>query len=82
MGDYIVIPRGVIWKIEIAKPMKILVIESHEPVETPERYRNKFGQLLEHSPFSERDIITPTIEKPIKNKSVTIIVKYHSTIQS
>ncbi|MBE76245.1 MAG: homogentisate 1,2-dioxygenase [Candidatus Marinimicrobia bacterium] len=82
MGDYIVIPRGVIWKIEIAKPMKILVIESHEPVETPERYRNKFGQLLEHSPFSERDIITPTIEKPIKNKSVTINVKYHNTIQS
>jgi homogentisate 1,2-dioxygenase len=62
--------------------MKVLVIESHEPVETPDRYRNKFGQLLEHSPFSERDIITPTIEKPIKNKSVTINVKYHNTIQS
>ena len=51
-GDYVVIPRGVIWKMKINSPLKVLVIESKEPIETPERYRNKFGQLLEHSPFT------------------------------
>ena len=81
-GDYIVIPRGIIWKISITKPMKVLLIESHGPVETPDRYRNKFGQLLEHSPFSERDIITPILNKPINDNSIKINVKYNNTIQS
>ena len=66
-GDYLVIPRGVIWEIHVEVNMKVLAIESSTPVETPERYRNKFGQLLEHSPFSERDITTPTFVGPVKD---------------
>jgi homogentisate 1,2-dioxygenase len=58
-GDYIVIPRGVIWQMDVDDECRILVIESNRPIETPNRYRNKFGQLLEHSPFCERDIRTP-----------------------
>ena len=58
-GDYLVIPRGIIWKIKPETALNVLIIESNSPIETPERYRNKFGQLLEHSPFSERDIVTP-----------------------
>ena len=50
-GDYVVIPRGVIWQMNPKNTIRILVIESAEPVETPSRYRNRFGQLLEHSPF-------------------------------
>lgn len=64
-GDYIVIPRGVIWKMNMDDKCKILVIESNRPIETPDRYRNKFGQLLEHSPFCERDIRTPELPDPI-----------------
>ena len=81
-GDYIIIPRGVIWKIQINSPLKILVIESTEPIETPERYRNKFGQLLEHSPFTERDIITPKYDEPCLEKSTLIDVKYGQHIQT
>ena len=81
-GDYVVIPRGVIWKLEITSPMKILTIESNSPIETPERYRNKFGQLLEHSPFSERDINTPIFDENSKNGSAVINVKYREVIQS
>ena len=62
--------------------MKILTIESGAPIETPAKYRNKFGQLLEHSPFSERDIKTPNFEKPIDKTSIKINVKYGSKIQS
>ena len=81
-GDYVVIPRGIIWKLEITEPMKVLIIESVSPIETPERYRNKFGQLLEHSPFSERDIVTPKFNDPKENSSAIVNVKYDSIIQS
>ena len=62
--------------------MKVVIIESAAPVETPERYRNKFGQLLEHSPFSERDIVTPKFNGPKENSSAIVNVKYDSIIQS
>ena len=81
-GDYVVIPRGVIWKMKINSPLKVLVIESKEPIETPERYRNKFGQLLEHSPFTERDIITPQHDEPSLEKNTLIDVKYGECFQS
>ena len=81
-GDYVVIPRGVIWRIKVLSPLKILIIESNDPIETPERYRNKFGQLLEHAPFSERDIITPEYQNPISEKSAVVNVKYKEIIQS
>ncbi|MCC7051009.1 MAG: homogentisate 1,2-dioxygenase, partial [Bacteroidia bacterium] len=59
-GDYIVIPRGTVYKLEFdSKENRHLIIESHSPVKTPKRYRNDYGQLLEHSPFCERDIKLP-----------------------
>lgn len=60
-GDYLVIPRTVIYKIEFSPdPVRLLVIESAGPVETVKRYRNELGQLLEHSPYCERDIRPPS----------------------
>ena len=81
-GDYIVIPRGIVWKMIISKDTKILIIESVAPVVTPSRYRNRVGQLLEHSPFCERDIHTPTLNEPI-NKSGKFLIKVrtHKGIQ-
>ena len=58
-GDYLVIPRGIIWQLQVEQPTRFLVLESRGPVETPDRYRNKHGQLLETSPYCERDIRTP-----------------------
>lgn len=59
-GDYLVIPRGMIYQIQFdTEDNRHLVSESKSPIYTPKRYRNYFGQLLEHSPFCERDIRTP-----------------------
>lgn len=59
-GDYVVIPRTVIYKLEFEEgPLRLLIVESASPIETPNRYRNELGQLLEHSPFCERDIRAP-----------------------
>jgi homogentisate 1,2-dioxygenase len=59
-GDYLVIPRGMIYQIEFSTEQnRILYAESFHPIYTPKRYRNWFGQLLEHSPFCERDYKLP-----------------------
>ncbi len=59
-GDYVVIPRTVIYKLEFEEgPLRLLIIESTSPVETVKRYRNQLGQLLEHAPYCERDIRPP-----------------------
>jgi homogentisate 1,2-dioxygenase len=59
-GDYVVIPRTVIYKLEFeAGPLRLLIIESSSPIETPKRYRNELGQLEEHAPYCERDIRPP-----------------------
>ncbi|HLI49512.1 MAG TPA: homogentisate 1,2-dioxygenase [Chthonomonas sp.] len=60
-GDYLVIPRGTIYQLELLhSPMRLLVVEAvGGPIEVPKRYRNEYGQLLEHAPFCERDIRVP-----------------------
>jgi len=67
-GDYLVIPRGIIHRIVPATPGQIhLIVESRSHVRTPRRYRNEHGQLLEHSPFCERDIRPPS-ELPVHDE--------------
>ncbi|HEY5122640.1 MAG TPA: homogentisate 1,2-dioxygenase [Ignavibacteria bacterium] len=58
-GDYIVIPRNTIFKLVHKTECRFLIFESNGPITTPKRYRNEFGQLLEHSPYCERDIKAP-----------------------
>lgn len=60
-GDYLVVPRGMIYQIDFnTEDNRLFIVESFHPVYTPKRYRNHFGQLLEHSPFCERDIRPPS----------------------
>jgi len=59
-GDYLVIPRGTIYQLEFNnEDNRLLVVESPTPIYPPKRYQNSFGQLLEHSPYCERDIKLP-----------------------
>ena len=59
-GDYLLIPRGIIYQIDFdTQDNRLFIVESRRPIYTPKRYRNWFGQHLEHSPFCERDIRVP-----------------------
>lgn len=59
-GDYIIIPISTTWRMDLKETgHRFLVVESPSSIETPKRYRNRYGQLLEHSPFCERDFRTP-----------------------
>jgi homogentisate 1,2-dioxygenase len=61
-GDHLVIPRGVIYQMEFNSPdNRLFILESFTPLRFPKRYMNRYGQLLEHSPFCERDIRAPKI---------------------
>jgi len=58
-GDYIVIPFGTTWQMQLAEECKFFTIENPSQIEPPKRYRNSYGQLLEHAPYCERDIRVP-----------------------
>lgn len=59
-GDYLIIPRGMIYQMDFdSEDNRILYVESFHPIYTPKRYRNWFGQLLEHAPYCERDYKLP-----------------------
>lgn len=60
-GDYLIIPRGMIYQMEFeTSDNRIFYVESFAPFYTPKRYKNTSGQLLEHSPFCERDFKLPS----------------------
>jgi homogentisate 1,2-dioxygenase len=60
-GDYLVVPRGTIYQMQFdTEDNRLFIIGSHGPVTPPKRYRNEFGQLLEHAPYCERDIRKPS----------------------
>lgn len=74
-GDYLIIPRGIIYKMDFdTEENRHFIVESRRPIYTPKRYRNWFGQLLEHSPFCERDIRRP-YELETNNESGEFIIK-------
>ncbi len=59
-GDYLAIPRGTIYQIHFnSENNRLFIVESFSPIRFPKRYLSKYGQLLEHSPFCERDIRPP-----------------------
>lgn len=85
-GDYVIIPRGTLYQIEFNdENNRLLIVESFSPIEFPKRYMNRVGQLMEHSPFCERDIKTPQNLKTydeqgdfyFKIKKQGIIYPYH-----
>jgi homogentisate 1,2-dioxygenase len=74
-GDYIVIPRGIIYQIEFNDANnRLFIVESKSPVYTPKRYRNWFGQHVEGAPYCERDLHPPT-ELETFNETGDFIIK-------
>lgn len=81
-GDYLVVPRGMIYQMHFeSEDNRLLIIQSFHPIYTPKRYRNWFGQLLEHSPYCERDIRRPEhLETHNENGRFLIKIKKEDTM--
>ena len=68
-GDYIVIPRSITYKIQLqGSGHRFFITETAGPVGPPTHFYNRFGQLLEHAPYSERDFRLPEFVDPIDAK--------------
>jgi len=65
-GDYLVLPIGTTWRLDpdAGVGQRMLYLECPSEIEPPKRYRNEYGQLLEHSPFYQRDIRVPEFQTP------------------
>jgi homogentisate 1,2-dioxygenase len=84
-GDYVIIPIGTIYRMTPDKEQltKVLLVESFSQITTPRRYRNEYGQLLEHSPFCERDIRGPeTLETYDQKGEYEVITKTRGYLHS
>ena len=81
-GDYLIIPRGIIYQIQFNdNDNRLFILESYNPIYTPKKYRNWFGQLLEHSPYCERDIRRPNeLETYNENGDFKIKIKKQNEI--
>lgn len=81
-GDYLLIPIGTTWRIEATGPLRLLVVEARGgSIEPPKRYRNEYGQLMEHSPYCERDFRLPQ-ELPAHDEKgeFAVLVRAHNRL--
>ena len=59
-GDYLIIPRGSIYQLQFDNDNnRLFIVESFSPITFPKRYLSRYGQLMENSPYCERDIRAP-----------------------
>jgi homogentisate 1,2-dioxygenase len=73
-GDYLVIPRGTIYQIAFdGDDNRLFIVESFSPIRYPKRYLSPYGQLLENSPYCERDIRGPQALEPHDEKGDFLI---------
>jgi homogentisate 1,2-dioxygenase len=81
-GDYLVIPYGTTWQMRLdTEEARFFVIEAPTQIEPPRRYRNQYGQLLEHSPYCERDIRPPdSVETHTETGEFQVRVKVRNTL--
>ena len=81
-GDYLVVPRGIIYQMHFDTPEnRLMIIESFSPIRPPKRYLNSYGQFLEHSPFCERDIKLPqNLETHDEHGDFRVLIKKQDLI--
>ena len=60
-GDYVVLPRSTThrWVPTGEGPLRLYAIEASGHITPARRYLSRYGQLLEHAPYCERDLRGP-----------------------
>ncbi|HEY9566173.1 MAG TPA: homogentisate 1,2-dioxygenase domain-containing protein [Nocardioides sp.] len=75
-GDYVVIPRAATHRWVPADVNRLYAIEGQGHIAPPKRYLSRYGQLLEHAPFCERDLHGPTEPLLAEGSDVEVLVKH------
>ena len=76
-GDYVVLPRATThrWVVEQG-PVRLYCVEASSHIAPPKRYLSRYGQLLEHAPYSERDLRGPSAPEVVEATDVEVFVKH------
>jgi len=75
-GDYVVVPRATTHRIVPRGPVRIYAIEGNSHITPPKRYLSRFGQLLEHAPYCERDLRGPSAPQLVDEVDVEVFIKH------
>lgn len=82
-GDYVVIPRATDHRWVPAEASRLYAVEANSHIHPPKRYLSRFGQLLEHAPYCERDLHGPTELVPVEahdgQRDVEVLVKHRTS---
>lgn len=78
-GDYVVIPRATDHRWVPAEPSRLYAIEANSHIHPPKRYLSRFGQLLEHAPYCERDLHGPAETHQAEGTDVDVLVKHRTS---
>jgi homogentisate 1,2-dioxygenase len=80
-GDYLVVPRATThrWVPIGDEPLRLFIIEANSHIAPPRRYLSRFGQLLEHAPYCERDLRAPGEPIVADGTDVEVFVKHRAS---
>ena len=78
-GDYVIVPRATTQRWLPAEPSQLYAIEANSHIHPPKRYLSRFGQLLEHAPYCERDLHGPAETFQVEGTDVDVLVKHRTS---
>ena len=80
-GDYVILPRATThrWVPTGDEPLRIYAIEGNSHIAPPKRYLSRFGQLLEHAPYCERDLRVPCAPMLVDSGPTEVYIKHRGT---
>ncbi|HEX5659038.1 MAG TPA: homogentisate 1,2-dioxygenase [Polyangiales bacterium] len=81
-GDYVGIPRGILYRMLIDQPADLLLIECTGTLGIPAQWRNPVGQLRMDAPYCHRDFRKPAFQGPLDEKIRTLHVQRHGARHS
>ncbi len=81
-GDYVLLPRSTTHRWIPSGPVSLYVIEANSHIAAPKRYLSRFGQLLEHAPYCERDLHGPGEPLVLEGTDVEVLVKHRGNVRS
>ncbi len=80
-GDYVLLPRATThrWLPQGGEPVRAYAIEANSHITPARRYLSKFGQLLEHAPYCERDMHGPGEPPVVEASDVEVYLKHRGS---
>ena len=75
-GDYVIVPRATTHRWVPSEVCRLYAIEANSHIHPPKRYLSRFGQLLEHAPYCERDLYGPDEPLLVEGADVEVLVKH------